>query len=80
MDCHTGQLCYPLPSISVVLSSPVPAPSLPPFSRGKATVISSQSLCLSFPVGRRSLLAVGRSVVGCGKNPPQGENVRMLTL
>ena len=24
------------------------------FSRGKATVISSQSLCLSFPVGRRS--------------------------
>ena len=58
MDCHTEQLCYPLPSISVVLSSPVSAP----FSRGKATVISSQSLCLSFPVGRRSLLAVGRWV------------------
>ena len=77
MDCHTEQLCYPLPSISVVLSSPVPAPSLPPFSRGKATVISSQSLCLSFPV---ALQSVARSVVGCGKNPPQGENVRMLTL
>ena len=35
---------------------------LRPFSRGKATVISSQSLCLLFPVGRRSLLAVGRWV------------------
>ena len=55
MDCHTEQLCYPQYPLFYHLRSP-------PLSRGKATVISSHSLCLSFPVGRRCLLAVGRWV------------------